>query len=322
MLVVIAIGGRALLDPDRGLDADAHRAGARAVAAAIADVARHHHVVVTHGSAPQVGLLAYQSALSRQTAEYPLDIIEAETEGFLGYVLQQELANELRDREVATLLTQVQVNPDDPAFGRDRKLVGPVVAPVDADRLQRDRGWRMEAVGGGFRRSVPSPEPLAVVELPTIQRLVSGGVVVICAGGGGIPVGCGPDGALSGVEAVIDKDRSAALLATLLDADLLLYLTDVPSVAKDWGSAFVQPIGPITPAQLRSHHFDPATMGPKVESACRFVEWTGKRAAIGAVTDAVALTGYAAGTQIVTHELFADIGLTEVPSRPRDRARS
>jgi carbamate kinase len=299
MLVVIAIGGQGLLEPGPGLEVDRHRAGIRAAAAAVAEVARHHRVVVTHGSSPQVGLLTYQSALSRPTAEFPLDVAEAEAEGLLGYLLQQELANQLRDQEVVTLLTQVQVNPEDPSFDQERKLVGPVIAPVDAERMQREHGWLMEPAGGGFRRSVPSPEPLALVELPTIERLVSAGVVVICAGGGGIPVRCDGDGALFGVAAVIDKDRSAALLASLLDADLLLYLTDVPSVTKEWGSAFVQPIGTITPAQLRSHHFDPTTMGAKVESACRFVDWTAKRAAIGAVTDAVALAGGSSGTQIV-----------------------
>ena len=303
MLVVIAIGGKGLLDPDRGLEADAHRAGARAVAAAIADVARLHDVVVTHGSSPQVGLLAYQSALSRQATEYPLDIVEAEAEGLLGYLLQQELANELREREVVTVLTQVQVDPHDPAFARDHKLVGPVLPPVDADRMRRERGWQFEAVGRGFRRSVPSPEPLAIVELRTIQQLVGTGAVVICAGGGGIPVRCDADGALSGVEAVIDKDRSAALLAALLDADLLLYLTDVPAVATDWGSAFARPIGRVSVADLRGFRFEKATMGAKVDSACRFVHQTGKRAAIGAVADAPALCTGTAGTQIVAYEV-------------------
>jgi len=241
MLVVIAVGGKGLLGPEPGMEADDHRAGARAVAGAIAEVARRHNVVVTHGSAPQVGLLAYQSALSRHVSEYPLDIVEAEAEGLVGYVLQQELQNELRDRDVVTLLTQVQVDPDAAAFGATRKLVGPVLAPVDAERMRQDRGWEFEAHGRGFRRSVPSPEPLAIVELRTIQLLSSAGALVICAGGGGIPVRCDADGALHGVEAVIDKDRSAALLATLLDADLLLYLTDVAAVTSDWGSAFARP---------------------------------------------------------------------------------
>ena len=302
MLVVIALGGRALLDPQGGLEAEAHRAGVRAAVGAVAAVARQHNAVITHGSAPQVGLLAYQSALSRAVTEFPLDIVEAEAEGFLGYLLQQELENELRDRQVATLITQVQVDPEDPAFGRNRKLVGPVLAEVDADRMAREGGWILEPVAGGFRRAVPSPEPLAIVELDVIRRLVSAGTAVICAGGGGIPVRCDSDGVLSGVEAVIDKDRSAALLATLLSADLLLYLTDVPAVAKEWGSAFVEPIGAITPAQLRNHQFEPAGMGPKVESACRFVERTGKRAAIGAVADAAALADGTAGTQIVPGE--------------------
>lgn len=302
MLVVIAVGGKELLTPERGPEADAHRAGVRTVVQAIADVARHHDVVLTHGSAPQVGLLAYQGALSRAMTGSPLDIAEAEAEGLIGYLLQQELENELRDREVVTLLTQVQVDPDATNFSRRRKLVGPVLAQVDAERMRRDGGWEFEPSGHGFRRSVPSPEPLAIVELRSIQFLLSGGAVVICAGGGGIPVRCDTDGTLRGVDAVIDKDRTAALLASLLRADLLLYLTDVPAVVADWGSAFARPIGRVSPADLASQRFEETTMGAKVESACRFVHQTGKRAAIGAVADAAALCEGGAGTQIVGYE--------------------
>jgi carbamate kinase len=309
MLVVIAVGGKGLLAPDQGLEADAHRAGAQAVVEAIADVARQHNVVVTHGSGPQVGLLAYQSALSHEVTEYPLDIAEAEAEGFLGYVLQQALQNKLRDRDVVTLLTQVQVDPDGPEFARRRKLVGPVLAPVDAERMRRDRKWEFEAVATGFRRSVASPEPLAIVELRAIETLLATGALVICAGGGGIPVCCDGDGALHGVDAVIDKDRSAALLASLLHADLLLYLSDVPAVAADWGSAFARPIGRVTPDDLAGQRFDETTMGPKVESACRFVQATGKRAAIGAVADATALCAGEAGTQIVAYEFDPALAL-------------
>ena len=312
MLVVIAIGGKGLLGPEGGLEADAHRAGAHSVVEAIADVARHHQVVVTHGSAPQVGLLAYQSALSREVTEYPLDIVGAETQGFLGYVLQQALENELRDRKVVTVLTQVQVDPDAPGFNAKRKLVGPVLAPVDAERMRRDRGWQFEEAGRGFRRSVPSPEPLAIVELDTIRLLAAAGALVICAGGGGVPVRCDADGTLSGVEAVIDKDRSAALLASLLGADLLLYLTDVPAVSSDWGSAFARPIEQVHPAALAGYHFEEATIGPKVESACRFVRQTGKRAAIGAVADATLLCAGRAGTQIVADEFDPSL-LSAVP---------
>lgn len=302
MLVVIAVGGKELLTAEPGVEAAAHRASARAAVQAIAEVARHHDVVLTHGSAPQVGLLAYQGALSRAMTGSPLDIAEAEAEGFIGYLLQQQLENELRDREVVTLLTQVQVDPDAAYFGRRRKLVGPVLAQVDAERMQREAGWEFEPDGRGFRRTVPSPEPLAVVELRSIQFLLSGGAVVICAGGGGIPVRCDGDGALHGVDAVIDKDRTAALLASLLRADLLLYLTDVPAVVADWGSAFARPIGRVTPADLAGQHFDETTMGAKVESACRFVHQTGKRAAIGVVADAAALCEGGAGTQIVGYE--------------------
>jgi len=314
MLVVIAIGGKALIAPERSLEADAPRAGARAVVAAIADVARNHDIVVTHGSAPQVGLLAYQSALSRQTGGYPLDIAEAEAEGLLGYLLQQALQNELRDREVVTLLTQVQVDPDAPGFTQRRKLVGPVLAPVDAERMEQERGWRFEPDGHGLRRSVPSPEPLAIVELRSIRSAVATGTVVICAGGGGIPVRCDADGALHGVEAVIDKDRSAALLAALLGADLLLYLTDVPAVAADWGSAFARPIGRVSPVDMAAHRFDETTMGPKVESACRFVNQTGKRAAIGALADVGALCAGEAGTQIVAYEFDPALAAGSMPS--------
>lgn len=302
MLVVIAVGGKGLLGPEQRLDTDAHRAGARVVVKAIADVARNHDVVVTHGSAPHVGLLAYQSVLSRTATGYPLDVAEAEAEGLIGYLLQQQLENELRDREIATLLTQVQVDPGDPDFGRRRKLVGPLLAPVDAERMRRDWGWDFEQDGDGFRRSVASPEPLAIIELRSIRFLLSSGAIVICAGGGGIPVRCDDDGALYGVNAVIDKDRTAALLASLLEADLLLYLTDVPSVKADWGSAFARPIGRVRPADLAGHRFDATTMGPKVESACRFVHQTGKRAAIGTVADALALCEGTVGTQIVGYE--------------------
>lgn len=312
MLVVIAVGGKNLLQPDDEPASGSLQAGIQAAAVTVAELARHHRVVVTHGGSPQVGLFAYRSALAQRAVEHSLDLVGAEAEGFLGYLLQQALLNELRDQEVVTILTQVQVDPDDPNFARRRKLVGPVLAPVDAERLGRERGWEFEPSGRGSQRAVPSPEPLAIVELRTIERLTNQGVLVVCAGGGGIPVRCDADGSLHGVEAVIDKDRTAALLATLLGADLLLYLTDVSAVAADWGSAFVRPLDRVTPSQLRSHRFDDATMGTKVESACRFVERTGNRAAIGALTDAAALCAGTTGTQIVASNLLDD-NLREAP---------
>jgi carbamate kinase len=313
MRVVIAVGGKSLLEPGEGPVPRVLHAGIRAAAAAVAEVARRHEVVLTHGGSPQVGLFAYRSALAQGAAEDTLDLAGAEAEGYLGYLLQQELENELRDREVVAVLTQVQVDPDAPGFGVRPKLVGPVIAPVDAERLARERGWKFESVGRGSRRAVPSPEPLAVVELRTIERLTADGVLVICGGGGGIPVRCDADGALHGVDAVIDKDRTAALLAALLDADLLLYLTDVPAVVAEWGSAFVRPVERSTPAQLRQHRFDEATMGVKVESACRFVEQTGKRAAIGALSEAFAVCAGRAGTQIVGYDQLDPAKLSGAP---------
>jgi carbamate kinase len=313
MRVVIAVGGKSLLDPAQGVVPGGLKAGIRAAAAAVAEIARRHEVVVTHGGSPQVGFFAYRSALAQGTAEDTLDLAGAEAEGYLGYLLQQALENELREREVITVLTQVEVDPDAPGFARQHKLVGPVIAPVDAERLARERGWTFEPVGRGSRRAVPSPEPLAVVELRTIERLTAEGVLVICGGGGGIPVLCDADGTLSGVEAVIDKDRTAALMATLLGADLLLYLTDVPAVAAEWGSAFVRPVEQATPAQLRLQRLDEATMGIKVESACRFVEQTGKRAAIGALSEAAAVCAGRAGTQILAYDLLEAAKLSVAP---------
>jgi carbamate kinase len=298
MRVVVALGGSALLGSDHCLDVEAQRRQVAAAVEAIAPLAAQHQVVITHGSAPQVGLLSLQSARFPGVAPYPLDVVCAETEGMVGYLFQQELANRVRDREIVSLLTQVVVDPDDPAFGAPTKLVGPPMAEIDAIRLGGDRGWTVARDGAGFRRAVPTPEPLAVVELPTIRRLVDTGVVVICAGGGGVPVSVDASGTIRGVEAVIDKDRSAALLATLLDADVLLLLTDVPAVVSDWGTAFARSLRYVTPDELRVLPFEAHSMGPKAAAASRFVERSGKRAAIGAVTDAARVLAGAAGTQI------------------------
>ena len=298
MLVVIALGGAALLGRDDHRSTETQSEAVRAAAGAIAQIARDHQVVVTHGSAPQVGLLSLQSTLFPAVEGYPLDALGAETEGLLGYLVQQELANQLREQEVVTLLTQVVVNAADPAFSAPTKRVGPCLAEVDASRLARDHHWVVVPEGRGFRRVVPSPEPLAIVELKTIRRLVSAGVVVVCAGGGGIPVALDETAAIHGVEAVIDKDRSAALLAALLGADLLVFLTDVPAVVSERGTGFARPLHYATPAQLRTLTFPPESMGTKVTAAIRFVEGTGKRAVIGAVSDAGGLLNGQAGTQV------------------------
>jgi carbamate kinase len=296
--IVVGLGGNALLRRGETPTADAQRANLRVAADAIAELAHQHHVIVTHGNGPQVGLLALQTAALTEVPPYPLDVLGAESEGMIGYMLEQELRSRLPDREIVTVLTQMEVADDDPAFADPSKPIGPVYPRDEAERLARTRGWRIAPEEGGWRRVVPSPEPLRVLELHAIELLESSGALVVCAGGGGVPVVISADGTVGGVEAVIDKDLAAALLAGALDADALLLLTDVDAVYRDWDGDRRSPIGATTPAELRRLTFAPGTMGPKVEAACRFVEQGGAMAGIGALADAVAIVAGAAGTRV------------------------
>lgn len=298
MLVVIAVGGNALLRRGEPIDAETQRRNVASAARAIAQIAREHDVVVTHGNGPQVGLLALQSESSSEVPAPPLDVLDAESEGMIGYLLEQELGNELEGRDVAALLTQVVVEPDDPAFANPTKPIGPVYAESEARALAVARGWSIAPDGDSWRRVVPSPRPRAIVELRTIEILLEFGVVVICAGGGGIPVRVGAEGALRGVEAVIDKDSSAALLAEDLGADALLLLTDVDAVMTGWGTSGARPIRRADPEQLEVLDFAVGSMGPKVAAACDFARATGRSAMIGALSDAVAVLRGDAGTTI------------------------
>ena len=303
MLIVAALGGNALLRRGQRPDAATQRANLAIAAAALADLALDHRLVVTHGNGPQVGFLALQAGAD------PLDVLGAETEGQIGYLIEQALTNRLPGRPIATLLTQVVVDRADPAFSRPTKPIGPAYDRATAERLAASRGWTVASDGApdgaGYRRVVASPEPGRIVELATIRLLVEAGVIVVCCGGGGIPVAldsaAGPDGepagALRGVEAVIDKDLAAAALARALGADALLLLTDVAAVFADW-PAGAQPIRRATPATLRAQAFAAGSMGPKVEAACRFAEATGKPACIGALGDAAALLGGRTGTRV------------------------
>lgn len=302
MRVVIALGGNALLRRGESLDADLQRRNVRLAARSLALLDRDHQVVVTHGNGPQVGLLALQSESYRDVRPYPLDVLGAESEGMIGYLIEQELVNELPGRDVVTLLTQVVVDSEDPAFKTPTKPVGPLYTEDEARRLARERGWTVAPDGGRFRRVVPSPEPIRIIELRAVRLLVEAGALVICAGGGGIPVAVDRAGAIRGVEAVIDKDLSAALLATALHAGALLMLTDVPAVLTDWGTPAARPIRSASPAQLRRLRFPAGSMAPKVEAACRFVEATGGVAGIGALEDAAAILRGAAGTLIRSGE--------------------
>jgi len=301
MLVVIALGGNALLRRNEPPEADIQRNNVvTAVVASVAPIAREHKTIVTHGNGPQIGLLALQAAAFREVPPYPLDVLGAETEGMIGYLIEQALAAALPDREVATLLTQVEVDAADPAFAAPTKPIGPVYGEAQARALTASHGWTFAQEAAGFRRVVASPAPLRIREFNTIRLLVNAGVTVICTGGGGIPVVVTPQGDVRGVEAVIDKDYAAALLAERIGADALLLLTDVAAVWTSWPvTAESQPIGRITPSALRAYRFASGSMAPKVEAACRFAERTGRIAAIGAMEDAQAMLAGRAGT-IVT----------------------
>ena len=300
MKIVVALGGNALLRRGELPTAEAQQHNVEIAADAVAALAHDHDVVVTHGNGPQVGLLALQAAAYADVPSYPLDVLGAESEGMIGYLLEQALENRAPGVPVASLLTQVVVDPADGAFTRPTKPIGPVYTREDAERLAVERGWAIAPDGTGFRRVVASPEPREIVELGTIRLLVEAGVLVICSGGGGIPV-VRRNGALHGIEAVIDKDLSAELLAERLEADVLLMLTDVPVVERDWGTPAATAIRRASPDELHSLQFAPGSMGPKVDAACRFVKRTGGRAAIGALADAAAIARGEAGT-IITFE--------------------
>jgi carbamate kinase len=299
MRVVAALGGNALLRRGEPLTAESQRRNVRLAATALAPIAGAHQLVITHGNGPQVGLLALQAAAAEREDAQPLDVLDAETEGMIGYLVEQELLNLLpAGRRCATLLTQIEVDADDPAFRHPTKPIGPEYGEAEARALAAARGWRVAADGARYRRVVPSPRPRRICEIAVIDLLVSEHVVVICAGGGGIPVVRRPDGSLVGVEAVIDKDLASGLLARELGAEALLVLTDVDGVYVGWRTPAARRIRRIAPAALRALAFDAGSMGPKVAAACDFVEATGGMAGIGRLQDAGAMLAREAGTII------------------------
>lgn len=305
MRLVVALGGNALLRRGESLEMEVQRGHARNAARALAPLAREHTLLLTHGNGPQVGLLALQAEALAGAASVGLDVLGAESEGMIGYLLEQELQNALPGREIAVLLTQVEVAADDPAFEHPSKPIGPVYTRAQAEALRRERGFVVAPDGAGWRRVVPSPKPTRIRELRTINRLLDAAVLVVCSGGGGIPVVAGPDGALRGAEAVIDKDRSAALLARGVDADGLLLLTDAPGVYADFGGPQQRLLRQATPAELRALTLDPGSMGPKAEAVCEFVENCGGFAVIGALEQAAALLDGRAGTRVELAPLSA-----------------
>jgi carbamate kinase len=296
MRIVAALGGNALLRRGEPLEAEIQRANVQQAARAIAELAEENELVLTHGNGPQVGLLALEADAYHAVKPYPLDVLGAESQGMIGYLIVQALRGEMHASVVATL-TEVVVDADDPAFAKPTKPIGPVYPEAQARKVAAEHGWEMAPDGTDYRRVVPSPQPREIVELDSIKMLLASGSVVVCAGGGGIPV-VREGNRLRGVEAVIDKDLTAALLAEQLDADQLLILTDVSHVERDWGTAAAAPIERTTPGELRQLNFAAGSMGPKIDAACRFVERTGGEAVIGSLTELQEVAAGRSGTRV------------------------
>ncbi|MCM1983513.1 carbamate kinase [Lyngbya confervoides] len=299
MLVVVGLGGNALLRRGQPLTAESQIQNVRRAAIALANLAQEHQLVVTHGNGPQVGLLALQAEAYPAVPPYPLDMLGAETEGLIGYLIEQELRNQLPDQAMVTLLTQIEVDPNDPAFQTPSKFIGPQYSKSEAQQLSAERGYTIAPDGKAYRRVVPSPKPKVILELSVIQQLVQAEILVICAGGGGIPVSRHRSGHLYGVEGVIDKDLATALLAIELEAEALLLLTDVEAVYTHWGQPTAQRIDQVSHTQLDPEAFAPGSIGPKIAAACQFVAQTGHPAGIGNLEQAVGILRGQGGTRIV-----------------------
>jgi len=300
--IVIAVGGNALMKRGEPLSAANQARNMALSAVGLAQICRGHQVAIVHGNGPQVGLLALQSSAYKAADLYPLDVLGAESQGMIGYVIAQAMRAELPAREIVSLVTRTIVDRRDPGFDRPTKPIGPVYTMPEASELSLASGWQFAADGDRMRRVVASPEPVEIVELAAIERLVAADVLTICAGGGGIPViaeeAAGAPGRLSGIEAVIDKDLGAALLAIRLAADRLLILTDVDGVFADWGGPAQRLLTTATVAELKALPFAEGSMAPKVEAACRFAAATGNLVAIGNLQAAAAVMAGTAGTQI------------------------
>ena len=301
MRIVVALGGNALLRRGERMTAEAQRSNVQIAAAALAAIYPGNELVITHGNGPQVGLLALQAAAYKPDEAYPLDVLGAQTEGMIGYMIEQELGNLLPfEVPFATMLTMVEVDPEDPGFKNPTKFIGPVYAEDDAKRLETDKGWIMKKDGEKWRRVVASPRPKQIFEIRPIRWLLEKGTIVIAAGGGGIPTIYGPGRMLRGIEAVIDKDLCSELLARQLKADIFIMATDAEAVFLDWGKPTAKAFRRASPKAMRDHSFPAGSMGPKVEAACLFAELTGKAAAIGALKDLPAIIRGEAGTTVIT----------------------
>src|SRR3954453_15299531 len=299
--IVVALGGNALLQRGQPMTADQQRANVRVAATQLAPIAEGNELVISHGNGPQVGLLALQAAAYTAVDPYPLDVLGAQTEGMIGYMIEQELGNLLPfERPFATILTMVEVDPNDPAFSNPTKFIGPVYERAEAETLAAEKGWAIKQDGQKWRRVVASPEPKRIFEIRPITWLLEKGAVVVCTGGGGIPTMYERGTRrLVGAEVVIDKDRASALLAEQLNADLFVMATDVDAVYSGFGTPEQAPIRRTTPADVEHMNLPAGSMGPKVEAAAAFVEKTGKRAAIGTLAELRDVVAGDKGTQVV-----------------------
>lgn len=299
MRILVALGGNALLRRGEPMTAEAQRANVRVAAAALAAIYPENELIITHGNGPQVGLLALQGTAYNPDEVYPLDVLGAQTEGMIGYMIEQELGNILPfEVPFATILTMVEVDSGDPAFNDPTKFIGPVYSAADADTLKAEKGWVFKQDGNKWRRVVASPQPKRIFEVRPIKWLLEKGTVVIAAGGGGIPTVYEPGRQLRGIEAVIDKDLCSELLARQLEADLFIMATDAEAVFTDWGLPSARAIRRAAPAVMRTFSFPAGSMGPKVDAACHFAEVTGKSAAIGALKDLPDILLGRAGTTV------------------------
>lgn len=301
MRIVIALGGNALLRRGEAMTAANQRENVRTAAAQIAKIHSGNELIIAHGNGPQVGLLALQGAAYTEVESYPLDVLGAQTEGMIGYLIEQEMGNLLpRSTPLATLLTQVEVDPNDPAFQNPTKPIGPVYEKDEAEKQAKEKGWHIAADGNKFRRVVASPHPKRIFQIRPITWLLQQGTVVICAGGGGIPTVCDRHGRLAGIEAVIDKDLCSSLLAQELAADLLVIATDVDAAYIGFGTEEARAIAAAHPDELEKLDFPAGSMGPKIQAACEFARATGKTAVIGALSDIEAIVQGNGGTRIST----------------------
>lgn len=301
MRILVALGGNALLRRGEPMTAEAQRANVQIAATSLAAIYPGNQLVITHGNGPQVGLLALQGAAYNPDEVYPLDVLGAQTEGMIGYMIEQELGNLLPfEVPFATILTMVEVDRDDPGFKNPTKFIGPVYSESDAERLKADKGWAMKKDGDKWRRVVASPQPKQIFEVRPIRWLLEQGTIVIAAGGGGIPTVYEPGRRLRGIEAVIDKDLCSELLARQLEADFYIMATDADAVFVDWGKPTAKAFRRANPKAMRDFSFPAGSMGPKVDAACHFAEATGKAAAIGALKDLAAIIRGEAGTTITS----------------------